>query len=164
MTKKNQRKHPLSRHIEIKQQHQRLVARQQALQWLAEHFPAAFDTQKTIAPLKIGILKDILEAHSKLEARTVSISKLREALRFFTRRLDYLTTLKVQEMRIDLFGNPISRVSDAEAKQAQYRIRKIVHRNINKYEKHHASKVSPKGLRVPIQGVVLSKIPDLSAS
>lgn len=126
--------HPLNLHLENKQHHKRIAARQLALRWLAETFPAAFDTREKIAPLKIGILQDIILEHARLGAHTVSISKLREALRVFTRRLDYLTTLKAQEMRIDLYGNPVARVSDSEARQAQYRIRKIIHRNINKYE------------------------------
>lgn len=126
--------HPLSAYIIKKQYHERIAARQQALSWLATTFPAAFDTQHKIAPLKIGILQDILDERTKRGCSAVSVSKLREALRLFTRRLDYLTALKSHEMRIDLYGNPTSRVSDHEARQAQYRIRKIIHNNISKYE------------------------------
>lgn len=142
MRKNTRSTHPLSKYLENKQQHQRIAARQQALRWLAETFPAAFDTQQRIAPLKIGIIQDILIERSKLGATYISVSKLREAVRLFVRRLDYLTTLKAQEMRIDLYGNPIARVSDSEARQAQYRIRKIIHTNISKYEHNNPFKLA----------------------
>ena len=59
----------------------------------------------------------------------VSRSKLREAVVLFTRRIDYLTSLKAKEMRIDLEGQAVEAVSAEEAERASLKIKKRVEKS-----------------------------------
>ncbi|OGV44889.1 MAG: hypothetical protein A3F46_06055 [Legionellales bacterium RIFCSPHIGHO2_12_FULL_42_9] len=123
------RKHPLHPHTAIINKAQKTESkkiREQALAWLTERFPDAFDNSKRIRPLKIGIMNDILELNAEAAAVGISRSKLRAAVVLFTRRLDYLTCLKAQEMRVDLNGNAISPVSPEEADNAATQIKKHI--------------------------------------
>lgn len=105
---KKQALHPRTERINLKQKSHAKLARQSALRWLAETFPKAFDNQIEIKPLKIGILQDLM-AHAEIALNAgISKNKLRQAVVIFTRRIDYLACLKAREMRVDLFGNPIT--------------------------------------------------------
>ena len=136
---KKQALHPRTESINIKQKIRAKLARMDALRWLAQTFPAAFDTSQQIQPLKIGILDDVL-AHATAAADCgVSKSKLREALAMFTRRIDYLACLKTRGTRIDLHGNPIAEVSDEEADLAAIKIKKCIEKSA-KYNKTLSAK------------------------
>lgn len=108
---------------------QKLVSRQarlQALDWLKNTYPQAFDTSNSIRPLEKGIMKKILANASLAEKDGISKSKLREAVVVFTRSIAYLTCLKAKEMRIDLEGNAVVLVTDEEAENAALKIQKRV--------------------------------------
>lgn len=109
-----------------KQKNKAKVMRQQALHWLAQQFPEAFNNTVRIRPLKIGILSDILAHAADAEKKGISKTKLREAVVLYTRRIDYLTCIKNRENRIDLFGQSTGAVSEEDAKQAALKIKKRV--------------------------------------
>lgn len=124
--------------IQIKMRQEKHTARTNinlALKWLTNKFPAAFDNQVRIRPLKIGIMHDILEYTEEAKNDGISRSKLREAVVLFTRRLDYLSCLKAKENRIDLFGNTVEAVTAQEAENAANKIKK----RIEKSNKHSHS-------------------------
>ncbi|NCT56987.1 MAG: activator of prop osmoprotectant transporter [Legionella sp.] len=126
---KNQPLHPHTAAINHKQKIHATLARLDALSWLTETFPKAFDNSQSIQPLKIGILHDILAHAEQAEAAGISKSKLRQAVVVFTRRIDYLACIKAREMRIDLEGNPVARVSEEEAEHAASKIRRRVEKS-----------------------------------
>jgi ProP effector len=117
--------HPLTEKINKKQKAKAKQLRADALRWLAKTFPKAFDDSTSIHPLKTGIMKDIL-THAETASAGISITKLREAVIVFTRKIDYLTCLKAREMRIDLDGNPTVLVTEEEAAQAADKIKKHI--------------------------------------
>ena len=118
--------HPLTEKINKKQKAKAKQLRTDALHWLAKTFPQAFDDSASIHPLKTGIMKDILTHAETAAAAGISITKLREAVIVFTRKIDYLTCLKAREMRIDLEGNPTVFVTEEEATQAADKIKKHI--------------------------------------
>lgn len=132
--------HPRTAIINTKQKNQAKIARQQALRWLAETFPNAFNNQLQIRPLKIGIMDDLVIHAEKAEAAGISKSKLREALVVFTRRIDYLICLKAQEMRVDLEGNPTQVVTAEEADRANQKIKKRIEKNAKNSKKVNVAK------------------------
>ncbi len=133
--------HPRTAIINQTQKIQSQKIRQQTLEWLAIKFPEAFDNTKRIRPLKIGIMNDILQCHAEAAALGISRSKLREAVVLFTRRLDYLTCLKAQEMRIDLQGNIIDSVSIEDAERATAQIKQHLE---NKLARDHQNALHSK--------------------
>lgn len=127
---KKQELHPRTALINKKQKIQSKKIRHEALLWLAATFPKAFDNTLAIHPLKLGIMADILQHADKAFALGISKAKLREAVVIFTRRLDYLASLKAKDMRIDLEGNPCTQVTDEEAARAALKIKKRVEKSV----------------------------------
>lgn len=132
---RRQELHPRTAVINKSQKNQSRKVRHEALNWLSLTFPEAFDNKLRIRPLKIGIMKDILEYADKAEEAGISRSKLREAVVLFTRRIDYLACLKVREMRVDLAGNPVAMVSDDEAEKAALKIKKRIEKSVKNARK-----------------------------
>lgn len=128
--------HPRTEIINKKQKNLSKKARQEALSWLAKKFPAAFDNTQTIRPLKKGIMQDILKYVNEAKQDGISISKLREAVVIYTRRIDYLITLKAREMRVDLEGNADILVSEEEAGRAAQKIKKRVEKSVKNARKN----------------------------
>lgn len=118
--------HPRTAMINKKQKNLSKNARLDALRWLASAFPKAFDNSIQISPLKKGIVDDVLQHADEARKAGFSKSKLREAIVIFTRRIDYLTTLKARDMRIDLNGNPVAEVTIEEAENAAAKIKRRV--------------------------------------
>lgn len=118
-------------------------ARIDALDWLANKFPEAFDNTTRIRPLKIGIMDDILQYSEEALQEGISRSKLREAVVVFSRRIDYLTCLKARETRIDLMGNPVMPVSEEEAEKAASKIKKRVEKSAKILKPTGYTKSSP---------------------
>jgi ProP effector len=114
-------------------------ARIDALSWLAARF-LVFDNTLQIRPLKIGIMDDILLYADEAAECGISKSKLRQAVVLFTRRIDYLTCLKVREMRVDLQGNPVAPVTEEEAERATNKIKKRVEKSARNARKNLASR------------------------
>ncbi|WP_131776879.1 ProQ/FinO family protein [Legionella impletisoli] len=121
--------HPRTAIINQKQKNLSKHARLEALRWLAGRFPKAFDNTVQIRPLKKGILTDLMEYAEEAEQAGISKSKLREALVVFARRIDYLTSLKAREMRINLEGEPVEEVTEEEAEKAAAKIRRRVEKS-----------------------------------
>ncbi len=118
--------HPRTAVINQKQKNQSKRARLEALRWLAQRFPLAFDNTKRIAPLSIGIMSDLLAYADEALQAGISKSKLREAVVVYTRRLDYLACLKAREMRVDLNGQAVEMVTEEDAESAAIKIKKRI--------------------------------------
>lgn len=127
---KNKEQHPRTVSINHKQKLQCRHARQKALKWLLERFPKAFDTSEQIFPLSIGVMNDILAYADEAAEAGISKAKLREAIVVFTRRIDYLASLKAQGIRINLQGEPCGEVTEEEALLAAQKIKKRIEKNI----------------------------------
>lgn len=121
--------HPCTAIVNQKQKNLSKKARLQALAWLTETFPHAFDNRLRMSPLSVGIMDDILVYADEAAKAGISKSKLREAVVLFTRRIDYLTCLKAREMRVDLQGQAVSQVTESEAAVASAKIKKRVEKN-----------------------------------
>jgi ProP effector len=121
--------HPRTAVINQKQKNLSKKARLDALAWLTETFPNAFDNSVSIQPLSLGIMQQILQHADEAAKHGISKSKLREAVVLFTRRIDYLTCLKAREMRVDLMGVTTEPVSEEDAEQAATKIRKRIEKN-----------------------------------
>ena len=92
------------------------------IDWLAEHFPAAFLKKSTeVKPLKIGIFDDIIDFYERLDSPPFSKKTLREALNYYSSSPAYLTCQKANTARIDLFGNEVDLVTEEQAKYAHQR-------------------------------------------
>lgn len=138
--------HPRTAVINQQQKNQSKKSKLDALRWLADTFPEAFDNTESIRPLNLGIMNDILAEAEKMGQTAISKSKLREAVVLFTRRLDYLACLKAREMRIDLYGNPVAQVSEEDALSAALKMKKRIEKTIKNSKKstHESIKPAPK--------------------
>ena len=89
------------------------------IDWLAEHFPAAFFKQsKHVKPLKIGIFDDIIDFYERLDSPPFSKKALREGLNYYSASPSYLQNQKAHAARVDLFGNEVDVVTEEQAKYA----------------------------------------------
>ena len=89
------------------------------IDWLAEHFPAAFFKQgKQVKPLKIGVFDDIIDFYERLDSPPFSKKNLREALNYYSASPAYLNCQKTSTARVDLFGNEVDVVTEEQAKYA----------------------------------------------
>lgn len=127
--------HPTTEKVNRAQIQLSNLARINALKWLAQQFPEAFDTESRVRPLKKGILKDILAYLDKQNDLQISRSKIRQAVVMFTRRMEYLVCVKCRNDRIDLNGDYAGDVTDDEAEFAAERIRLHVEAAIEKADK-----------------------------
>lgn len=92
------------------------------IDWLIEHFPAAFFKQsKQVKPLKIGVFDDIIDFYERLNAPPFSKKNLREALNYYSSSPAYLHCQKANSARVDLFGNEVDIVTEDQAKYAYQR-------------------------------------------
>ena len=124
--------HPQTKRINSRQKHQSLQAKYAALNWLSTRFPKAFDTERQIQALKIGIMDDILKYALEAEKDGISKAKLREAVVVFTRRLDYLACLKSPGFRINLEGEPVEAISEEDRQKAALKIKTRIEKSIKK--------------------------------
>jgi ProP effector len=127
--KKNQL-HPRTESINVKQKNHCRLARLQALRWLVARFPKAFDTTEQIYPLSVGVMADVLSYAKEAELSGISKSKLRQAIVVFTRRIDYLTSLKLGGVRINLEGEVCGVVTEEQAMAAALKIKKRVEKSV----------------------------------
>lgn len=94
----------------------------QTIEWLSEHFPAAFFKKSNqIKPLKIGIFDDIIDFYERLDSPPFSKKALREALSYYSASPAYLNCQKIDTARVDLYGNEVDVVNAEQAKYAYQR-------------------------------------------
>lgn len=127
--------HPKTEKINRAQIANANLARVQALGWLAQTFPEAFNTECRVRPLKKGILQDIFDYIEQNDTPPFSKSKIREAVVMFTRRMEYLVCVKSRNTRVNLLGEPAGDITDAEAEFAAEQIRQHVENAIEKADK-----------------------------
>lgn len=142
--------HPKTEVLNIRQKNLSKKHQLDALRWLATRFPEAFDSSMRVRPLKIGIMHDILNYADEASKYGVSKSKLREAVVRFTRRTEYLASLKAREPRVDLFGNLGEIVSEEDALKAAQKIKLRIEKNIKNSKKLTGSIESKTKLSVHI--------------
>jgi len=82
---------------------------------LAELYPNCF--RRPRQPLKIGIHTDVIARHPELRPSLIA-----SALKTYTRELGYLEALKAGSARIDLEGNPVGTVTEADEEDAKRKI------------------------------------------
>ena len=94
----------------------------QTIDWLSDHFPAAFFKKSNqIKPLKIGIFDDIIDFYERLESPPFSKKALRDALNYYSASPGYLNSQKKDSARVDLYGNEVDVVTEDQAKYAWQR-------------------------------------------
>lgn len=92
------------------------------IDWLIEHFPAAFFKKGSqIKPLKIGIFDDIIDFYERLDTPPFSKKSLREALNYYSASPAYLNCQKLDTARVDIYGNEVDIVTAEQAKYAYQR-------------------------------------------
>lgn len=92
------------------------------IDWLAEHFPAAFHLKpRLVKPLKVGVFDDIIDFYERLDSPPFSKKLLREALNYYSGSPAYLSCQKVNEARIDLYGNEVDMVTEEQENYARAR-------------------------------------------
>ena len=124
--KKGKELHPTTVIVNNLQREKSRAAVRNVLTWLSTTFPKAFNVEGAIRPLKIGILADILAYAEQNGGLPFSKTKLIKALVVFTRRMEYLTCVKMRDTRIDLNGEEVEPVSEEAAKLAVLRIKKTI--------------------------------------
>jgi ProP effector len=128
--------HPRTKILNQQQKNKSRQARQSALTWLTQRFPKAFDTKTSIHALQIGVMHEVLKYADEASSFGISKAKLRQALVAFTRRLDYLACLKAQGGRINLQGEFVGQVSEAEALNAAQKIKKWIEKSVKSSKKN----------------------------
>ena len=94
----------------------------QTIDWLSEHFPAAFFKKSNqVKPFKLGIFDDIIDFYERLESPPFSKKALREALNYYSASPAYLNCQKTNAARVDLYGNEVDVVTADQAKYAYQR-------------------------------------------
>lgn len=92
------------------------------IDWLVEHFPAAFFKKgNQVKPLQIGILTEIIDFYERLDTPPFSKKALREALNYYSSSPAYLSCQKAHRARVDLFGNEVDIVTEEQANYAEQR-------------------------------------------
>ena len=92
------------------------------IDWLIEHFPAAFfPKSRDVKPLKIGVFDDIIDFYERLDSPPFSKKILREALNYYSASPAYLKSQQADSARVDLYGNEVDVVTEQQAKYAYQR-------------------------------------------
>lgn len=96
--------------------------KQVIIDWLIEHFPAAFfKKSKDVKPLQIGIYDDIIDFYERLDTPPFSKKGLKEALSYYSASPAYLLSQKANSARVDIYGNEVDVVTEEQAKYAYQR-------------------------------------------
>ncbi|NQY62752.1 MAG: RNA chaperone ProQ [Alteromonadaceae bacterium] len=111
--------------------------------YLAEKFPACFSIEGPAKPLKVGIFQDLAEKLK--EDETVSKTRLRQALRHYTSSWRYLKTIKLGGHRIDIDGNQVAEIDEAQAEYASKTLKESQEKFGNKKPKDNAAQKPYKG-------------------
>lgn len=87
------------------------------LQFLSEKFPACFDKDNIVKPLKLGIFQDIVD-NAEVSA-AYSKTNIRAALRYYTMSWRYLDAVAKGGERVDLHGQAAGQVDEQQMIHAQ---------------------------------------------
>lgn len=139
----NKLEHPRTTQIKRQQKEEANKARIDTLKWLASTFPEAFNTERRVRPLKIGIMQDILDYIEKHRPENISKTKIRQVVVMFTRRMEYLVCLKCRNHRVDLDGQFAGQVTEEEAEKAAAKIKQRMEQSLTTTA-HTAKKTSKK--------------------
>lgn len=150
--KKSKELHPTTVMINNVQKEKSRAAVRSVLNWLSTTFPKAFNVEGAIRPLKVGVLEDILAYAEQHGGLPFSRTKLVMALVVFTRRMEYLTCVKMRDTRIDLNGEEVEQVSEEAAKLAVLRIKKTIEKTMRPPRKTTAPRNNNSGERNYRQG------------
>jgi ProP effector len=113
---------------------------------LAEKFPACFSIQGAAKPLKVGIFQDLAEKLTEEDA--ISKTRLRQALRHYTSSWRYLKAVKLGSQRVDIEGNDVAEIDQAQADYANKTLVESQEKFGNKKPKDKAVKKPYKGSKV----------------
>jgi ProP effector len=86
------------------------------ISFLAERFPECFSVSGAAKPLKVGIFQELAEQLA--EQDEVSKTRLRQALRHYTSSWRYLKAIKVGAQRVNLVGESVAEIDQAQADHA----------------------------------------------
>ena len=81
---------------------------------MARAYPSAFPTRGRRPPLKVGILRDILDDGS----HGLTSGRVRIFLAIWTRSTSYLRSVAMRRERKGLFGDPAGAVAESHAAEA----------------------------------------------
>ena len=96
------------------------------IQWLHENFPLSFPRElKSIKPLQLGVMDELLDFFYRLEHRPFSKKKLRSGLNFYTTSPRYLLSQKQGEPRVNLYGEQVELVTESQAEYAREKYDKM---------------------------------------
>lgn len=88
--------------------------------WLQECFPHSFPRDaKAIKPLQLGVMDELLDFYYRLDHPPFSRKKLRLGLNYYTSSPKYLLAQKAGESRVDLYGQEVEPVTDAQSQYAK---------------------------------------------
>ncbi len=96
------------------------LSTKEIIAYLAEKFPKCFSIEGPAKALKIGIFQDLSE--KLIEDKTVSKTRLRQALRHYTSSWRYLKAVKLGNFRVDIDGNDSAEI---DQEQADYAIKTL---------------------------------------
>ncbi|TLU68061.1 RNA chaperone ProQ [Thalassotalea litorea] len=121
------------------------ISSKEIIQHLAEKFPACFTSQGTVKPLKVGIFQELAEALQ--EDEKVSKTQLRQALRHYTSSWRYLKAIKKGSQRVNLQGEAVAEIDEAQAEFAANALKESQEKFANKKEAENKQNKSYKGTK-----------------
>jgi ProP effector len=123
---------------------------------LAELYPNCFRQPRQ--PLKIGIHNDVIARHPELRPSLIA-----SALKAYTRSVGYLETLKAGTPRIDLEGNPVGTVTDADEEDAKRKIAEAARRAASKAIEDRNTAGQPAAIPVAERAGQQNPIPEVKS-
>ena len=98
----------------------------EVIQWLHENFPQSFPREvKSIKPLQLGVMDELLDFFYRLDHRPFSKKKLRSGLNYYTTSPKYLLSQKLGQPRVNLYGEAVELVTEAQAEYAKEKHEKM---------------------------------------
>jgi len=92
------------------------ISTKDIITYLAEKFPECFSVKGPVKALKVGIFQDLAEKLN--EDKTVSKTRLRQALRHYTSSWRYLKAIKVGASRVGIDGKDVAEIDEDQANYA----------------------------------------------
>jgi ProP effector len=131
--------------------------------YLAEKYPLCFSITGSAKPLKVGIFQDI--ATDLADDEQVSKTRLRQALRHYTSSWRYLKAIKNGAKRVNLQGEDVAEIDQAQADYASKTLKESQEKFANKKSqdnqpnKKYKSKKSPDSAEPEVNNKASAKQP-----